>query len=91
MTVAVVTADQSTANGKFAFAMTQVKYYSDLNMAGTPKTEVTPINTADNLKKVKYAVFANTDYQTTAAPGVAVLNMTFVDASENELKKVVVL
>ena len=84
-----VTADQSTANGKFAFAMTQVKYYSDLNADGTPKTEVTPINTADNLKKVKYAVFANTDYQTTAAPGAYVLNMTFVDASENELKKVV--
>ena len=86
---AVATADQSTANGKFAFAMTQVKYYSDLNADGTPKTEVTPINTADNLKKVKYAVFANTDYQTTAAPGAYVLNMTFVDASENELKKVV--
>ena len=86
---AVATADQSTANGKFAFAMDQVKYYSDLNADGTPKTEVTPINTADNLKKVKYAVFANTDYQTTAAPGAYVLNMTFVDASENELKKVV--
>ena len=86
---AVATADQSTANGKFVFAMTQVKYYSDLNADGTPKTEVTPINTADNLKKVKYAVFANTDYQTTAAPGAYVLNMTFVDASENELKKVV--
>ena len=86
---AVATADQSTANGKFAFAMTQVKYYSDLNADGTPKTEVTPINTADSLKKVKYAVFANTDYQTTAAPGAYVLNMTFVDASENELKKVV--
>ncbi len=83
-----VTADQSTANGKFAFTMTQVTYYSDLNADGTPKTEVTPINTADNLKKVKYAVFANTDYQTTAAPGAYVLNMTFVDG-ENELKKVV--
>ena len=83
-----VTADQSTANGKFAFAMTQVKYYSDLNADGTPKTEVTDIDNADNLKKVKYAVFANTDYQTTAAPGAYVLNMTFVDG-ENELKKVV--
>ena len=83
-----VTADQSTANGKFAFAMTQVKYYSDLNADGTPKTEVTPINTADNLKKVKYAVFAHSDYQATAAPGAYVLNMTFVDG-ENELKKVV--
>lgn len=83
-----VTADQSTANGKFAFAMTQVKYYSDLKADGTPKTEVTAINTADNLKKVKYAVFANTDYQATAAPGAYVLNMTFVDG-ENELKKVV--
>ena len=83
-----VTADQSTANGKFAFAMTQVKYYSDLNADGTPKTEVTDIDNADNLKKVKYAVFANTDYQRTAAPGAYVLNMTFVDG-ENELKKVV--
>ena len=85
---AVATADQSTANGKFAFAMDQVKYYSDLNADGTPKTEVTPINTADNLKKVKYAVFAHSDYQATAAPGAYVLNMTFVDG-ENELKKVV--
>ena len=84
-----VTADQSTANGKFAFAMTQVKYYSDLNADGTPKTEVTPINTADNLKKVKYAVFAQSDYQATAAPGAYVLNMKFADASGNELKKVV--
>ena len=84
-----VTADQSTANGKFAFAMTQVKYYSDLNADGTPKTEVTPINTADNLKKVKYAVFAHSDYQATAAPGAYVLNMKFADASGNELKKVV--
>ena len=83
-----VTADQSTANGKFAFAMTQVKYYSDLNADGTPKTEVTAINTADNLKKVKYAVFARSDYQATAAPGAYVLNMKFVDG-ENELKKVV--
>ena len=83
-----VTADQSTANGKFAFAMTQVKYYSDLNADGTPKTEVTDIDNADNLKKVKYAVFANTDYQRTAAPGAYVLNMKFVDG-ENELKKVV--
>ena len=83
-----VTADQSTANGKFAFTMTQVKYYSDLKADGTPKTEVTAIDNADNLKKVKYAVFANTDYQTTAAPGAYVLNMTFVDG-ENELKKVV--
>ena len=83
-----VTADQSTANGKFAFAMTQVKYYSDLKADGTPKTEVTAINTADNLKKVKYAVFAHSDYQATAAPGAYVLNMTFVDG-ENELKKVV--
>ena len=83
-----VTADQSTANGKFAFAMTQVKYYSDLNADGTPKTEVTAINTADNLKKVKYAVFAHSDYQATAAPGAYVLNMKFVDG-ENELKKVV--
>ena len=83
-----VTADQSTANGKFAFAMTQVKYYSDLNADGTPKTEVTAINTADNLKKVKYAVFAYSDYQATAAPGAYVLNMKFVDG-ENELKKVV--
>ena len=86
---AVATADQSTANGKFAFAMTQVKYYSDLKADGTPKTEVTPINTADNLKKVKYAVFAHSDYQATAAPGAYVLNMTFADASGNELKKVV--
>jgi hypothetical protein len=85
---AVATTDQSTANGKFAFAMTQVKYYSDLKADGTPKTEVTAIDNADNLKKVKYAVFANTDYQTTAAPGAYVLNMTFVDG-ENELKKVV--
>ena len=85
---AVATADQSTANGKFAFTMDQVKYYSDLNADGTPKTEVTPINTADNLKKVKYAVFAHSDYQATAAPGAYVLNMTFVDG-ENELKKVV--
>ena len=85
---AVATADQSTANGKFAFAMDQVKYYSDLNADGTPKTEVTPINTADNLKKVKYAVFAHSDYQATAAPSAYVLNMTFVDG-ENELKKVV--
>ena len=84
-----VTADQSTANGKFAFAMTQVKYYSDLNADGTPKTEVTPINTADNLKKVKYAVFAHSDYQATAALGAYVLNMKFADASGNELKKVV--
>ena len=83
-----VTADQSTANGKFAFAMTQVKYYSDLKADGTPKTEVTAINTADNLKKVKYAVFAHSDYQATAAPGAYVLNMKFVDG-ENELKKVV--
>ena len=85
---AVATTDQSTANGKFAFAMTQVKYYSDLKADGTPKTEVTPINTADNLKKVKYAVFAHSDYQATAAPGAYVFNMTFVDG-ENELKKVV--
>ena len=87
----VVTADQSTANGKFAFAMDQVKYYSDLNADGTPKTEVTKIDNADNLKKVKYAVFAKTvdpDYQSTAAPGAYVLNMTFVDGG-NELKKVV--
>ena len=84
-----VTADQSTANGKFAFAMTQVKYYSDLNADGTPKTEVTDIDNADNLKKVKYAVFAHSDYQATAAPGAYVLNMKFADASENELKKVV--
>jgi len=84
----VVTADQSTANGKFAFTMDQVKYYSDLKADGTPKTEVTAINTADNLKKVKYAVFAHSDYQTTIAPGAYVLNMTFVDG-ENELKKVV--
>ena len=84
----VVTADQSTANGKFAFTMDQVKYYSDLKADGTPKTEVTAINTADNLKKVKYAVFAHSDYQTTVAPGAYVLNMTFVDG-ENELKKVV--
>ena len=86
---AVATADQSTANGKFAFAMTQVKYYSDLKADGTPKTEVTSINTADNLKKVKYAVFAHSDYQATAAPGAYVLNMKFADASGNELKKVV--
>ena len=86
---AVATADQSTANGKFAFAMTQVKYYSDLKADGTPKTEVTAINTADNLKKVKYAVFAHSDYQTTVAPGAYVLNMKFADASGNELKKVV--
>ena len=85
---AVATADQSTANGKFAFAMTQVKYYSDLKADGTPKTEVTDIDNADNLKKVKYAVFAHSDYQATAAPGAYVLNMTFVDG-ENELKKVV--
>ena len=85
---AVATTDQSTANGKFAFAMTQVKYYSDLKADGTPKTEVTSINTADNLKKVKYAVFAHSDYQATAAPGAYVLNITFVDG-ENELKKVV--
>jgi len=85
---AVATADQSTANGKFAFAMTQVKYYSDLNADGTPKTEVTDIDNADNLKKVKYAVFAHSDYQATAAPGAYVLNMKFVDG-ENELKKVV--
>lgn len=74
--------------GMFAAAMTQVKYYSDLNADGTPKTEVTAINTADNLKKVKYAVFAHSDYQATAAPGAYVLNMKFVDG-ENELKKVV--
>ncbi len=86
---AVATTDQATANGKFAFTMAQVKYYSDLNTDGTPKTEVTPINTADNLKKVKYAVFAHSDYQATAAPGAYVLNMKFADASENELKKVV--
>ena len=86
---AVATADQSTANGKFAFAMTQVRYYSDLKADGTPKTEVTSINTADNLKKVKYAVFAYSDYQATAAPGAYVLNMKFADASGNELKKVV--
>ena len=86
---AVATTDQSTANGKFAFAMTQVRYYSDLKADGTPKTEVTAIDNADNLKKVKYAVFANTDYQTTAAPGAYVLNMKFADASGNELKKVV--
>ena len=86
---AVATTDQSTANGKFAFTMAQVKYYSDLNADGTPKTEVTPINNADNLKKVKYAVFANADYQATAAPGAYVLNMKFADASGNELKKVV--
>ena len=86
---AVATADQDAANGKFAFAMDQVTYYSDLNADGTPKTEVTPINTADNLKKVKYAVFAHTDYQATAAPGAYVLNMKFADASGNELKKVV--
>ena len=86
---AVATADQSTANGKFAFAMTQVRYYSDLKADGTPKTEVTSINTADNLKKVKYAVFAHSDYQVTAAPGAYVLNMKFADASGNELKKVV--
>jgi hypothetical protein len=86
---AVATTDQSTANGKFAFAMTQVTYYSDLNADGTPKTEVTSINTADNLKKVKYAVFAHSDYQATAAPGAYVLNMKFADASGNELKKVV--
>ena len=86
---AVATADQSTANGKFAFAMTQVKYYSDLKADGTPKTEVTAINTADSLKKVKYAVFAHSDYQTTVAPGAYVLNMKFADASGNELKKVV--
>ncbi|WP_196033237.1 hypothetical protein [Phocaeicola massiliensis] len=85
---AVATTDQSTANGKFAFAMTQVKYYSDLKADGTPKTEVTSINTADNLKKVKYAVFTSSDYQTNVAPGAYVLNMTFVDG-ENELKKVV--
>ena len=85
---AVATADQDAANGKFAFTMDQVKYYSDLNADGTPKTEVTLINTADNLKKVKYAVFAHSDYQATAAPGAYVLNMTFVDG-ENELKKVV--
>ena len=84
-----VTADQSTANGKFAFTMDQVKYYSDLNADGTPKTEVTAINTADNLKKVKYAVFAHSDYQATAAPGAYVLNMKFVDTNKNELKKVV--
>lgn len=69
--------------------MTQVKYYSDLKADGTPKTEVTAINTADNLKKVKYAVFAHSDYQTTVAPGAYVLNMKFADASGNELKKVV--
>lgn len=86
---AVATADQDAANGKFAFAMDQVTYYSDLNADGTPKTEVTPINTADHLKKVKYAVFAHTDYQATAAPGAYVLNMKFADASGNELKKVV--
>ena len=86
---AVATADQDAANGKFAFAMDQVTYYSDLNADGTPKTEVTPINTADNLKKVKYAVFAHSDYQATAAPGAYVLNMKFADASGNELKKVV--
>ena len=86
---AVATTDQSTANSKFAFAMTQVKYYSDLKADGTPKTEVTSINTADNLKKVKYAVFAYSDYQATAAPGAYVLNMKFADASGNELKKVV--
>ena len=86
---AVATTDQSTANGKFAFAMDQVKYYSDLKADGTPKTEVTSINTADNLKKVKYAVFAHSDYQATAAPGAYVLNMKFADASGNELKKVV--
>lgn len=85
---AVATTDQSTANGKFAFTMTQVKYYSDLKADGTPKTEVTAIDNADNLKKVKYAVFAHSDYQATAAPGAYVLNMTFVDG-ENELKKVV--
>ena len=34
------TADQTTDNGKFAFAMTQVEYYSDLNADGTPKTKV---------------------------------------------------
>ena len=86
---AVATADQSTANGKFAFAMTQVRYYSDLKADGTPKTEVTSINTADNLKKVKYAVFTSSDYQTNVAPGAYVLNMKFADASGNELKKVV--
>ncbi len=86
---AVATADQDAANGKFAFTMDQVKYYSDLKADGTPKTEVTSINTADNLKKVKYAVFAHTDYQATAAPGAYVLNMKFADASGNELKKVV--
>ena len=86
---AVATTDQATANGKFAFTMAQVKYYSDLNTDGTPKTEVTPINTADNLKKVKYAVFAHSDYQATAAPGAYVLNMKFADTNKNELKKVV--
>ena len=84
-----VTADQSTANGKFAFTMTQVKYYSDLKADGTPKTEVTAIDNADNLKKVKYAVFAHSDYQATAAPGAYVLNMKFADTNKNELKKVV--
>ncbi len=84
-----VTADQSTANGKFAFTMTQVKYYSDLKADGTPKTEVTAIDNADNLKKVKYAVFTSSDYQTNVAPGAYVLNMKFADASGNELKKVV--
>ncbi|WP_455659322.1 hypothetical protein [Phocaeicola faecalis] len=83
------TADQTTDNGKFAFAMTQVEYYSDLNADGTPKTKVASITTADNLKKVKYAVFTHTDYQTNAALGAYVLNMTFVDNSGNELKKVV--
>ena len=86
---AVATADQDAANGKFAFTMDQVKYYSDLNADGTPKTEVTDIDNADNLKKVKYAVFAHSDYQATAAPGAYVLNMTFVDTNKNELKKVV--
>ena len=85
---AVATADQSTANAQFAFTMAQVRYYSDLNADGTPGTEVTSINTADNLKKVKYAVFEHTDYQTDAAPGAYVLNMTFADG-KNELKKVV--
>ena len=84
-----VTADQDAANGKFAFTMDQVKYYSDLKADGTPKTEVTSINTADNLKKVKYAVFTSSDYQKTAALGAYVLNMKFADASGNELKKVV--
>ena len=76
----------------FAFAMTDVKYYSALKADGSvDDSKVIDMATADAVKSAKYAVFAGSKYQNDAVPGKFELKMSIKDnANVNELKTAIV-